>query len=129
MIVFEVSGNIELKRSILIGGFTGSTCSTKGNYITIAGQTAPSPGITLKNYGLRIERNCHDILVQHLRIRPGDTSFYDLGCDVYPRKKSCTKSSIADPLTLVAAHRESEPAWTPPYNMLLITILSVEAVI
>ncbi|MBW2741255.1 MAG: hypothetical protein JRE64_20975, partial [Deltaproteobacteria bacterium] len=47
VIIFEVSGNIELKSGITIGGFTGNYAKTKGSYITIAGQTAPSPGITI----------------------------------------------------------------------------------
>src|SRR5439155_3103348 len=33
-------------------------------------QTAPSPGITIRNGGLNIY--AHDVLIQHLRIRPGD---------------------------------------------------------
>ena len=40
-------------------------------FITIAGQTAPSPGITLTNAGLDIAT--HNVLVQHISIRPGDS--------------------------------------------------------
>src|SRR6266702_2324579 len=39
-------------------------------FITVAGQTAPSPGIMLRRAGIRIAT--HDVLIQHLRIRVGD---------------------------------------------------------
>jgi len=71
-IVFNVSGTIELFSDIVIGGFTGNEAETKGSYITIAGQTAPPPGITIKRHGITIERNCHDVLMQHMRFRTGD---------------------------------------------------------
>lgn len=58
--VFEVGGVIQLSRPIKISS----------PFITIAGQTAPSPGITLVNAGLKIAT--HNVLVQHLSIRPGD---------------------------------------------------------
>jgi len=74
VIVFEVSGNIRLQRGIDIGGSHGKDGEAKGSYITIAGQTAPSPGITLMHCGIEINANCHDILMQHIRIRPGDTT-------------------------------------------------------
>ena len=59
--VFEVSGTINLTSDLTI---------TKPN-ITIAGQTAPSPGITLRGAALKVQ-NTRDVLVQHLRIRVGD---------------------------------------------------------
>ena len=74
VIVFEVSGNIRLKSGLDIGGQRKKDPNIYGSYITIAGQTAPSPGITLMHYGMEINVDCHDILMQHIRIRPGDTS-------------------------------------------------------
>lgn len=65
-IVFEVSGNIDLKERLVLGPANA--------YLTIAGATAPSPGITIKHYGFRIGQGCHDVLIRHLRIRTGDTS-------------------------------------------------------
>jgi hypothetical protein len=62
IVVFEVGGTIDLdKRDVRI----------TEPYLTIAGQTAPSPGITLIR-SKSIAINTHDVVVQHLRIRPGD---------------------------------------------------------
>jgi hypothetical protein len=41
-------------------------------FITIAGQTAPSPGITLR--GATVVIGTHDVLIQHIRNRVGDGS-------------------------------------------------------
>ena len=60
VVVFEISGTIALNSDIIIAN----------PYITIAGQTAPSPGITIKNFGPQIYT--HDVLMQHIRVRPGD---------------------------------------------------------
>ncbi len=60
VVVFEVSGTIVLPDHL----YLREPC------ITIAGQTAPAPGITLRGAGLFILT--HDVLVQHFRIRPGD---------------------------------------------------------
>ena len=59
--VFEVSGTITATSDLEI----------REPYLTLAGQTAPSPGITLRNATLLV-LNAHDILVQHLRVRVGD---------------------------------------------------------
>ncbi len=60
-IVFEVAGAIDLG---------GNNIRIKNPDVTIAGQTAPSPGISLLRGGLIIAS--HDVIVQHIRIRPGD---------------------------------------------------------
>lgn len=60
IVVFEVGGVIDLEMK---------TLRLRNPFITIAGQTAPSPGITLIRGGMDI--TAHDVIVQHLRIRPG----------------------------------------------------------
>jgi hypothetical protein len=60
VIVFEVGGVIDLGLQ---------TMSINVPYVTIAGQTAPSPGITLIRGTLRIAT--HDVVLQHVRVRPG----------------------------------------------------------
>ncbi len=67
IIVFRVGGVIELESYIR---FSEPFC-------TIAGQTAPGGGICLKNYGLYL-RDTHDIIVRHLRVRPGDPAQKEL---------------------------------------------------
>ncbi|MCC5021950.1 MAG: hypothetical protein J6386_03700 [Candidatus Synoicihabitans palmerolidicus] len=49
----------------------GQRLQIESPYITMAGQTAPSPGITLIRGFLSIMKT-HDVLIQHLAVRPGD---------------------------------------------------------
>jgi hypothetical protein len=58
--VFEVSGTIRLTSDLMV----------RNDRLTIAGQTAPSPGIMIRGAALRIQAS--HILVQHLRVRAGD---------------------------------------------------------
>jgi hypothetical protein len=60
IVVFEVGGVIDLKGKVL---------SVGEPFLTIAGQTAPSPGITFIDGGIGIKT--HDVIVQHIRIRTG----------------------------------------------------------
>ncbi len=60
-VVFEVGGVIDLGES---------TVKITEPYLTIAGQTAPAPGITLIRGGIDIM--AHDVVVRHIRVRPGD---------------------------------------------------------
>ena len=60
IVVFEVGGVIDLG---------AKTITIREPFITIAGQTAPSPGISLIRGGLDL--GTHDVVVQHIRVRPG----------------------------------------------------------
>ncbi len=59
-VVFEVGGVIDLH---------GRSLSVHHPFITLAGQTAPRPGVTLIKGELVIAT--HDVIVQHLMFRPG----------------------------------------------------------
>lgn len=64
IVVFRVGGTILLEEMIRV----------RHPYLTIAGQTAPGDGITIRNGShrstpLRVET--HDVVIRHLRIRPG----------------------------------------------------------
>lgn len=64
IVVFEVGGVIDLG---------GRTLAIEEPFLTIAGQTAPSPGITLIRGGIDIRT--HDVVVRHIRVRPGEAGF------------------------------------------------------
>ncbi|MFV0291343.1 MAG: polysaccharide lyase family 1 protein [Mangrovibacterium sp.] len=59
-VVFAVSGTIELEKKINI----------RADSLTIAGQTAPGDGITIKGYPVLIQAN--NIIVRYIRFRMGD---------------------------------------------------------
>jgi len=61
-IVFRVAGLIRLETKLEISE----------PFLTIAGQTAPGDGICFR--GQTVEIRTHDVVVRHLRFRPGDIS-------------------------------------------------------
>lgn len=61
IVVFEVGGVIDLNASVL---------KISEPFLTIAGQTAPSPGVSIIRGGVGIMT--HDVVIQHLRVRAGD---------------------------------------------------------
>ena len=60
VIVFEVGGLIWLSRDLMV----------RNPYVTVAGETAPSPGITVANGGIYIAS--HDVVLRHVRNRVGN---------------------------------------------------------
>lgn len=67
IIVFDVAGVIPLASDLTIGSNT-----------TILGQTAPSPGITLRYYTVRPEDNC---IIRFIRLRRGQEKDVNDGAD------------------------------------------------
>jgi hypothetical protein len=61
VVVFEVGGIIDLGAKVL---------RITEPFLTIAGQTAPNPGISIIRGGVLI--STHDVLIQHIRVRAGD---------------------------------------------------------
>jgi hypothetical protein len=72
--VFETSGILWATNSLRI----------KNPYITIAGQTAPSPGFVVRGSGIIIEAS--NVLIQHLQLRIGDD----------PRAECCRSNSCSE---------------------------------
>lgn len=62
VIVFDVAGVVRLTSDLKV----------HEPFITIAGQTAPAPGITLAGGSLRIRT--HDVVIQHIAVRPGPSN-------------------------------------------------------
>jgi len=61
-VVFRISGTIALKSDLEI----------TNSHVTIAGQTAPGDGITLRGYPLVIHAN--EVIIRYIRVRLGDES-------------------------------------------------------
>ncbi|WP_224450355.1 pectate lyase family protein [Haloprofundus salilacus] len=61
IVVFEVGGVVDLG---------GESIDVTGSNLFVAGQTAPSPGITTIRGGISIDAD--DVFIQHIRVRPGD---------------------------------------------------------
>ena len=89
IIVFRVAGNIELKSELQINH----------PFVTIAGQTAPGGGICIKNAGITIIT--HDVLIQHIRVRPGN--------------KGPVDADINDAVSILGRHGDTDGA----YNVVL----------
>ena len=75
IVVFDVAGVIPLDADVTIGANT-----------TIAGQTAPYPGITLRYRTLRISNN---VIMRYIRARRGQEKDHNDGADaIWDRQKT-----------------------------------------
>lgn len=116
-VIFEVGGIIRLKRRLEVFE----------PYLTIAGQTAPSPGITLAGDALKF--NTHDVLVQHLRVRVGDAvtdtntalgQRDGIGVRTNPEGSTHTYNIFIDHCSVSWASDENVSVWYP--NVYDITV-------
>ena len=88
-VVFDVGGTIQLKKSLRIEGVKG---------LTLAGQTAPGGGITLRDHGIDF-RKCSDVIVRYMRFRLGDeTKTSEDVINIGPEEGTC-RDVILDHVT------------------------------
>lgn len=73
-VLFKVGGTITLKSRLRMA-------DERGSFVTIAGQSAPGEGIQLKGEQLEISGHAQDIIIRHIRFRPGYTSDQDWNKD------------------------------------------------
>ena len=69
IVVFEVGGVIDLE---------GDSLEIDRPGLYVAGQTAPSPGITIIRGGIRVDAD--DVILHHIRVRPGDEIPREIDC-------------------------------------------------
>jgi len=89
--VFRTGGTIGLSSDLIISN----------SYITIAGQTAPGGGITLKRASGRggglftIKRGAHDVIIRYIRVRPGTFGGQPDGLAIYGSNVIIDHSSVS----------------------------------
>jgi pectate lyase len=101
-VVFEVSGIIDLQRDLDI----------RRGELTIAGQTAPGDGITLRGRALTV--NADDVIIRYLRARPGDAAGAELDAISVRKGKNiiidhCSTSWATDETLTIGASRFDTP--------------------
>ncbi|MDO4758103.1 MAG: pectate lyase, partial [Rikenellaceae bacterium] len=103
-VLFAVAGTIELEKPLKIA---------YGD-LTLAGQSAPGEGITLRNHGMEITAS--NVIVRYLRFRPGNTSGKE--CDAFGGKGArdviidhCSMSWSSDECSSFYAMRNFTMQW------------------
>jgi hypothetical protein len=116
--VFEVSGTIDITSNIV----------ATQPYLTIAGQTAPSPGITVKGAAVHIAT--HDVLIQHIRIRVGNDPAGPAGSNrdglVIANSGGGVHHVIADHLSVSWATDENISIWNPTNDVTVSNCITSE---
>eukprot|EP01013_Petalomonas_cantuscygni_P025391 TRINITY_DN47330_c0_g1_i1.p1 TRINITY_DN47330_c0_g1~~TRINITY_DN47330_c0_g1_i1.p1 ORF type:complete len:591 (-),score=-11.80 TRINITY_DN47330_c0_g1_i1:27-1799(-) len=109
-IVFDVGGIINISTPLSIGSSNASQNIAEEN-ITIAGETAPSPGITITGAGMNVY--CSNVIIRYLTIRVNDGEKDTDGAEDAIRVKNWgtagyqQKNIILDHLTLSHASDEN----------------------
>ena len=106
IIVFEVGGVIDLDRT---------TLTIEQPFLTIAGQTAPSPGITIIRGGIDIKT--HDVIVRHIRNHAGvDGQARRSGWEADAVSTVGARNVIVDHCTMIWAVDENLSASGPRFT-------------
>ncbi|MGF7140603.1 pectate lyase family protein [Roseimarinus sediminis] len=99
IVVFKVAGTIELKKELRI---------TESD-LTIAGQSAPGEGITLKNFPLFVD-GANNVIVRAIRVRPGTRSGL-IGSEIDALQIRNSKQVIIDHCTFSWSVDEMMNTW------------------
>lgn len=106
IVVFEVGGVIDLQ---------GATIRIKEPQLTIAGQTAPDPGITFIRGEFSVAT--HDVIVQHIAVRPGEAGHpKKSGWEADGLSTSAADNVIVDHCSFSWATDENLSASGPRFN-------------
>jgi len=111
IIVFEVGGQIKLSSNLVISN----------PFITIAGQTAPEPGIMITGRGVEVQTN--NVLMQHLRIRPGDNGTLD---DCVSLNSGASYNVVLDHISAQWAPDEQISTWIGARNITILNSIIAE---
>jgi pectate lyase len=111
IVVFRVGGTIELKTPLEI----------TQPFVTIAGQTAPGGGITLKNSpsvnGTALIVRTHDVVIRYMRSRPGPTSERVSDSDAIAIVGNSAYNVIIDHCSFSWAVDEVATTWYDAHNI------------
>ena len=106
IVVFEVGGTIDMKRS---------TITIDEPFLTVAGQTAPSPGITVIRAGFDIKT--HDVIIRHIRVHTGvDGQPQRSGWEADAISTVAARNVIVDHCSLIWAVDENLSASGPRFT-------------
>jgi pectate lyase len=121
IVVFRVGGTIEVQGDLFISH----------PFVTVAGQTAPGGGICIKDAGITIMT--HDVLIQHIRVRPGNKG--DVDADVNDAISFLGKQSeidgaynvVMDHVSASWGEDETVSTWFGAYNITISWSIISEA--
>jgi hypothetical protein len=105
IIVFEVGGVIDLQ---------GAHIRITEPFVTVAGQTAPNPGITFIRGEFSV--STHDVIVQHIAVRPGEFGMAKKSWDADGLTVSGGRNVIIDHCSFSWATDENLTASGPRFN-------------
>lgn len=101
IVEFRVSGTIRLARRLEI----------RNSFITVAGDTAPGEGITLRGGGIHIVGDCHDVVLRHLRIRVLQGGASGDGVLLWGKDGGTVRNVLVDHCSIAWATDENVNTW------------------
>lgn len=108
-VVFRVAGTVELSSPIAI----------RNPYVTVAGQSAPGHGITVRGAPLLVRT--HDVVLRYLRLRPGSSTPVNPekldGLTLLDTDRNAVHDVVLDHISATWAVDENLGAWYGPRDI------------